>query len=124
MKKPICCLLAVLMGLLPSYAQAFGPKGHTLVGAIADKLLATKPQGAKIAALLKNVTLAEAARIPDDIKHWNHQVNPAWNWTKIPEVRQDMSDFLTANSNAPGGHGHNPDHHVFHYTPIFQFRAT
>jgi hypothetical protein len=99
-------------------AWAFGPKGHRLVGTIADRLLAPKPQAVRINQLLEGLTLADAAVIPDDIKNWNHEPDPQLPWTMKPGLRQEMIEFLVANSNSGDSHGHNHDHHGFHYTDI------
>jgi len=106
--------------LLVQPAWSFGTKGHHLVGKIADRLLAGKPVSAKIALLLDGISLEQAAVIPDQIKSWDQQpsMQPGWEWSMKPTFRQEMTDFLLANSNPPGGHGHNPDHHNFHYTDI------
>jgi hypothetical protein len=52
-------------------AQAYGPLGHEIVGAIADARLANTPTAAKIRALLDGLTLEKAALIPDEIKGWD-----------------------------------------------------
>lgn len=115
-RRFLCVVTAASLLVQPVWA--FGPKGHGLVGEIADKLLAGKPEEAKIATLLEGVSLAEAAKIPDDIKSWNGQPKASLPWTMKPALRNDMLEFLLANSNPPGGHGHNPDHHSFHFTDI------
>ena len=107
-----------LVTLLTSQALAYGPAGHQLVGQIADELLKGKPAAGKVSALLHGITLAEAAKIPDDIKGWDSQPSPHLHWTNIPPLYNDMKAFLAANSNGPGSHGHNPDHHAYHYTDI------
>ncbi|MDB5386538.1 MAG: phospholipase, partial [Planctomycetaceae bacterium] len=113
----------VLVCLLSQSVLAFGPKGHELVGTIADRLLTSKPASAKIKILLEGVSLADAARIADDIKglekkNWDGEPVATLPWTMTTNLRRDMYEFLKANSNSHGGHGHNPDHHSFHYTDI------
>jgi len=99
--------------------HAFGPQGHQLIGHIADELLTGKPAvAAKVSTLLHGITLADAAKIADDIKTWDGHPTPHLPWTQIPALCNDMADFLAANSNGPGSHGHNPDHHIYHYTDI------
>jgi hypothetical protein len=51
-------------------AEAYGPLGHEIVGAIADERLAT-PTAAKVYALLDGLTLERAAVIADEIKGWD-----------------------------------------------------
>jgi len=52
-------------------AQAYGPLGHEIVGAIADERLAGTPMAAKIALLLDGFSLEKAAVIADEIKGWD-----------------------------------------------------
>src|SRR5258706_14950936 len=56
------------LSLLVCQAYPYGPRGHEMVGAIADEKLAGKPAGKKAAKLLGGVSLAEAALFPDKIK--------------------------------------------------------
>src|SRR5215204_6165235 len=67
-------LLVVLLivSLLSINATAYGPRGHQLVGAIADRRLQRNRAIAnKIRDLLDGLTLQRAATLPDEIKGWN-----------------------------------------------------
>jgi len=108
----------VLIVVVTSQAFGFGPAGHKLVGQIADELLKGKQVEEKVKALLNDFTLAEAAGIADDIKHWDGQPTFHLPWTQDGDLCDQMREFLEANSNESGSHGHNPDHHVYHYTDI------
>src|SRR6266478_9254088 len=52
-------------------AQAYGPLGHEIAGAIADERLAGTPMAAKIAVVLDGFSLEKAAVIADEIKGWD-----------------------------------------------------
>src|SRR6266545_723263 len=73
--------------------QAFGPKGHSMVGAIADQRLAGKPVSTKVSDLLDGLTLAEAALLPDNIKDWdfaNPETDPdTFHLPTHPVIEQD-----------------------------------
>jgi hypothetical protein len=69
MKKLLIPLLAVC--LFPVNTFAYGPRGHQLVGSIADKRLArNRAVARKVRQLLDGLTLAEVATLPDQIKSW------------------------------------------------------
>src|SRR5437870_7704772 len=53
------------------HAQAYGPDGHKIIGAIADAKLANTPTGARVSTLLDGYTLQEAANFADTIKQWD-----------------------------------------------------
>ncbi len=100
--------LLVLVTIVHGDARAFGPKGHHLVGAIADGVLAGKPEAAKVSALLEGITLSDAAVIADDIKEWDEQPTSNYPWSEKPKIYADMKAFLHAN----------PQHRSYHYTDI------
>ena len=65
-------LLTILLTVrFATVAQAYGPLGHEIVGAIADERLANTPTATKIRALLGGFTLEKAAVIADEIKGWD-----------------------------------------------------
>ena len=65
-------LLTILLTVrFAMVAQAYGPLGHEIVGAIADERLANTPTATKIRALLDGFTLEKAAVIADEIKGWD-----------------------------------------------------
>jgi hypothetical protein len=118
MLKNSAFLAITLVLALALRVHAFGPQGHQLVGDIADQLLKGTPTETKVKALLHDITLAEAAKIADDIKHWDGQPTVHLPWTQDEDLCDQMREFLEANSNASSSHGHNPDHHEYHYTDI------
>lgn len=108
-----CFLIAFVLCVQPAWG--FGAKGHRLIGAIADELLARKPQRAAITELLEGLTLADAAVIADDVKHWGGEPQQDMPWTMKPNLRREMHEFIHANA---GSFGHTPNHHDFHFTDI------
>lgn len=114
MKKFIVLLLAVW--LFAGNAYAYGPRGHQLVGAIADRRLAkNKPVANKVKQLLDGLTLQQAATLPDSIKTWDSKPQ-GFHVTGHPQIEKELRDFVKANP----ANGH-PSHHEFHYTdvPVF-----
>jgi hypothetical protein len=110
--------LVLLAGLIASNSLAYGPKGHAMVGAIADRRLAGTPVAAKISALLEGMTLEHAALLPDQVKSADGHPD-SFHVPGYPHIERDLVAFLKAN---PHGHGHStasvPDHHTFHYTDV------
>jgi hypothetical protein len=112
--------LALLVGAVFSQVHAYGPKGHTLVGAVADQRLAGKPVAVKVADLLDGLTLARVATLPDEIKDWD-RADPATHpiVPDHPVIEQDLLAFWRANP--PTAHDPAqppPNHHWFHYTDV------
>ena len=116
MKKFIVVLLTVC--LFAGNAYAYGPRGHGLVGAIADRRLAKNPAvAAKVKQLLNGLTLREAATLPDEIKSWD-DCNPKFPPSTAPvtskkRINAELRAFL--NANLCSSH---PSHHEFHYTDV------
>lgn len=117
MKKLIVVLLAVC--LFPFSGYSYGPRGHHLVGAIADARLAkNKTIANRVKQLLDGLTLEEAATLPDEIKGWD---NCGKRPSKKPvnasqRINAELRAFLKANLCSS-----HPSHHEFHYTdvPVF-----
>jgi hypothetical protein len=118
MKKLIPLLLTIC--LLSTHAFAYGPRGHQLVGAIADKRLAkNKPVAKKVRLLLDGLTLEQVSTLPDSIKSWDDcgtrppSTAPVTSKTRIND---ELRAFVTANKCS-----NHPSHHEFHYTdvPVF-----
>jgi hypothetical protein len=118
MKKFIPLLLVVC--LFSTNALAYGPRGHQLVGAIADKRLAkNRPLAKKVKNLLDGLTLEQASTLPDEIKSWDDcggrtpSTEPVTSKTRI---NNELRAFL--NANLCSSH---PSHQEFHYTdvPVF-----
>ena len=118
MKKVTVLLLTTC--LLAGNAYSYGPRGHTLVGAIADKRLAKNKAVAKmVRELLDGLTLAEAATLPDSIKSWDGCNGKTPSTSPVngsKRINDELRAFVAANPCS----GH-PSHHEFHYTdvPVF-----
>jgi len=102
-------------------AQAYGPLGHEIVGAIADERLANTPTAAKVSALLDGLTLERAAVIPDEIKGWdkNGVDDPrSFHYSAHREIDKQLRDFWRANQPTRDPNSTVPSHHWFHYTDV------
>jgi S1/P1 Nuclease len=107
--------------LLACTARAYGPAGHQIVGGIADELLANKPAGAKVSALLNGMTLQKASVIPDEIKGWDEKGvdDPkSFHYSRHPELDRQLRDFWRANQPTHDLNSAMPSHHWFHYTDV------
>ena len=117
MKKSIVILLAASISAGSAYA--YGPRGHHLVGAIADRRLAEDQVVAdKVIQLLDGLTLEAAATLPDEIKGLDAcGKRPSKRPLKASKrINSELRDFLNANLCSSS-----PSHHEFHYTdvPVF-----
>ena len=120
--------LLAITALLPigQDALAYGPLGHEIVGAIADRKLAGTATGAKLSELLDGMSLRAAANLADEIKSWdkNGADDPrGFQLRAHPAIDQQLREFWKANpptheKNAPA-----PSHHWFHYTDVPVFDA-
>jgi hypothetical protein len=112
------CILLLLIAVIAASAEAFGPSGHRLVGAIADVNLADDPTvAAKVASLLDGLTLRDVATLPDEIKSWDacgkkHGPSNA-PVTGRTRLNDELRAFVAANP-CDG----TPSHHEFHYTDV------
>jgi S1/P1 Nuclease len=117
MKKIIVVLLTVFM--FSANAYSYGPRGHHLVGAIADRRLAQTPSASKVSSLLDGLTLERAATIPDEIKSWDRcdqEENPSGRIVGASKrINAELRAFVKANS------CDSPSADEFHYTnvPVF-----
>lgn len=114
MKKLTTTLLIV--GLFAVSVYGYGPRGHGLVGAIADKRLATNATvNTKVNTILDGLTLQQAATLPDSIKTWDKKPD-GFHVTGHPTIEAQLRAFVAANP-ANG----DPSHHDFHFTdvPVF-----
>jgi hypothetical protein len=123
MKSALCrsLLLAILTVRFAIAAQAYGPLGHEIVGAIADERLANTPTAEKINALLDGLTLEKAAVIADEIKDWDKKgVDAPRSYHFVADRRLDrqLRDFWRANPPTPGTNPDAPSHHWFHYADV------
>jgi hypothetical protein len=106
MKKMVVGLLIVC--LLSVNGYAYGPRGHQLVGAIADKRLAQNQTVAKkVRKLLDGMTLQRAATLPDEIKSWKCGREPFGQ----NRINRELQAFVNANCGQPS-------HNEFHYTDV------
>ena len=115
MKKLLPLLLTI--SLLSVNASAYGPRGHQLVGAIADRRVArNRVLARKIRRLLNGLTLERVATLPDEIKSWNDcgsrppSPDPVINNVRI---NNELRAFLEANKCSM-----KPAHDEFHYTDV------
>jgi len=119
---PRCLLFSAIFASLQfPAAQAYGPLGHEIVGAVADERLANTSTAAKISALLDGLTLARAALIADEIKAWDKKgVDSPRSYHLIADRKLDLQlrDFWRANPPTPGANSGAPSHHLFHYTDV------
>ena len=114
MKKLLGTLLA--FSRFAGSAFGYGPRGHQLVGAIADRRIAKNASvKAKIDQLLDGLTLQRVATIPDEIKGLDHDPN-GFHLPGHQVLEDQLRAFVAANPST----GH-PSHHEFHYTdvPVF-----
>ena len=114
--------LAVLLlfGLVSS-SFAYGPLGHEIVGAIADRKLAGTPTAGKIKTLLDGISLERASLIADDIKSWDKNGpddRRGIHFLGHPEIEQQLQDFWKANPSSPEASDTTPSHHWMHYTDV------
>jgi hypothetical protein len=108
----------LIMMIFAGSAYSYGPRGHALVGAIADSRVSSTASTAvktKLKALLDGLTLQEAATLPDSIKTWDKDPN-GFHVTGHPTIETALRAFVAAN---PAGGS--ISHHDFHFTdvPVF-----
>jgi hypothetical protein len=115
-------LLIILVSIrFTGAAQAYGPLGHQIVGAIADERLAGTPTAAKIAVLLQGMSLEKAAVIADEIKGWdkNGVDDPrSFHFPARGNIDRQLRDFWRANQPIHDINSPAPSHHWFHYTDV------
>jgi hypothetical protein len=111
MRKLIGTLLLITLPF--STCLAYGPAGHSLIGGVADKILAGKPTATKISVMLNGMSLAQAALLADDIKALDEN-KPFLLPPQFNQIRQQMLAFWMANKPASAQFYHRN----FHYTDI------
>ena len=98
----IVCLLSV-------NSYGYGPRGHQLVGAIADQRLAhNQALAKKVRKILDGMTLQRAATLPDEIKSWQCGKQPSGP----NRINRELQAFVNANCSG------SPKHSEFHYTDV------
>lgn len=111
MKKFMIAVLTICLFSINSFA--YGPRGHQLVGAIADRRVAkNRTLANKIRALLGGMTLQRVSTLPDEIKSVRCGTDPEGR----NRVMRELHEFVNANCKAPS-----PSHNDFHFTniPVF-----
>lgn len=109
MKKLTVALLILCLFSVNGYA--YGPRGHQLVGAIADRRVArNRALANKIRQLLGGLTLQRVSTLPDEIKSWQCGANLRGG----SRVNRELRAFVNANCETPS-------HNQFHFTniPVF-----
>jgi S1/P1 Nuclease. len=102
-------VVLLIVSLFSVNAYAYGPRGHHLVGAIADKRLAKDQAAAKkVRALLDNLTLERVATMPDEIKSWKCGRKPSGP----NRINRELQAFVNANCKSE------PLHRDFHFTDV------
>ena len=104
-----------------SSSFAYGPLGHEIVGAIADRKLAGTPTAEKIKTLLDGIPLERASLIADDIKSWDKNGpddRRGIHFLGHPEIEQQLHDFWKANPPSPDANDETPSHRWMHYTDV------
>lgn len=97
----ISLAIALCFGAVTSTAQAWGPIGHRVTGAIADENLGSVAR-ANVKILLGTEDLAEAATWPDDMKSdpanfWQKTASP-WHYVTVREG----DDYKGSDAHAEG----------------------
>ncbi len=108
--------LLLILSLCSVNALAYGPRGHKLVGSIADKRLAkNRSVQRKVRDLLDGLTLERVATLPDEIKSWDDCRRPGSTDDVIDKQRinDELRAFWEANKC-----GKKPSHDEFHYTDV------
>ncbi len=112
---------AVLFVSFSTQALGYGPIGHQIVGAIADKKLAHTSTGARVAELLDGFTLEQVSVIADEIKGWDKRGadDPTiFHYSAHPRIDAQLRDFWRANQPTHDSKSAMPSHHWFHYTDV------
>ena len=124
MKRTLVILLAV--NLFAATALGYGPRGHGLVGAIADQRIAkNQALHTKINDLLDGLTLQRVATLPDEIKTWDSNPN-GFHLFAHKKLEAELRAFVAANPNPKHGQDNPPgvpSHHYFHYTDVPVFKS-
>lgn len=108
--------LLLIVSLCSVNAFAYGPRGHQLVGAIADRRLAkNRTVARKVRDLLDGLTLEKVATFPDEIKSWDDcRGNPGTTPLDASErINNELREFIAKNPCSG-----DPTHHEFHFTDV------
>jgi hypothetical protein len=101
---------------------AYGPAGHEIVGAIADRLILNTPAAQKIYALTDGINLQRASTVADEIKAWDKtgidDLNVFPHYSDHAKIDQQLREFWRANPPTQDPASQIPSHHWFHYTDV------
>jgi hypothetical protein len=115
-------LLGYLIALqFTATAQAYGPLGHEIVGAIANERLSGTSTAAKISLLLDGISLEKASFIADEIKGWDKKGVDAprsFHYSAHRNIDRQLREFWRANQPTDDLNSPAPSHHWFHYTDV------
>src|ERR1700756_4771829 len=98
LKAPLRLAILIFFAVASS-SLGYGPLGHEIVGAIADRKLAGTPTSAKIKTLLDGIPLERASLIADDIKSWDKNGpddRRGIHFLAHPEIERQLHDFWKA----------------------------
>src|SRR5262249_9790493 len=115
MSRRFAFAIAAVVAISSGQSQAFGPKGHKTVGAIADQRIAGKAVAMKIKELLHGLTLEQAAVLADDIKGWDKTppgTPHAFSLPGHPEIEKDLIAFWKAHKDKTAKDYHRNFHFV------------
>ena len=119
-RVPLQLAVLVLFAFISS-SLAYGPLGHEIVGAIADRKLAGTLTAEKIKTLLDGIPPERASLIANDIKSWDKNGpddRRRIHFLAHPEIEQQLHDFWKANPPSPDASDTTPSHHWMHYTDV------
>src|SRR6476646_5925166 len=120
LQAPLQLAILICFAVVSS-SLGYGPLGHEIVGAIADRKLAGTPTAAKIKTLLGGRRLNQNTLIADDIKSWDKNGpddRRGIHFLAHPEIEQQLHDFWKANPPSPDSSDTTPSHHWMHYTDV------
>ena len=120
LQAPLQLAILIFFAVVSS-SLGYGPLGHEIVGAIADRKLAGTPTAEKIKTLLDGILLERASLIADDIKSWDKNGpddRRGFHFPDHPAIEQQLHDFWKANPPSPEASDTKPSHHWMHYTDV------
>lgn len=118
------CLFALFLVLLAGVTnlRAYGPDGHKIVGAIADRLLTGTSTAARVKELLDGYDLEDVAIMADTIKQWDtpgiYDPKVREYFSSHPHIAEQLRVFWKANPPTSDLKSAVPSHHWFHYTDV------
>lgn len=129
-------LTGLLLALASIQCHGYGAAGHALIGALGEARLSAESAKAygEVRKLLGNVSMEEAAMIPDEIRVWDKLPGPERALANVKDIkstpgkavgvrwnnealRQAVWEYWKKNSGIVPGDGQQY-HHVYHFTDI------